>query len=100
MGRIKIEVMSWLTTECGYNKPGNLSLEEEIEDGETIGVILGRISIAHHPLAECIIDKETQGFRDYVSIVINDRLIQQLKAPGEKLRDGDTVRLFPTVEGG
>ncbi len=100
MGRVNIEVMSWLASYCGYNKPGNLILEEEITDGETVSTVMMRILCNHRPLADYVFEKDTLVFHDYVSIVINDRLIPQLRAPGEKLKDGDTVRLFPTVEGG
>ncbi len=100
MGRVKIEVMSWLASHCGYDGPGSLILEEEIKNGETVSTVMRRILVNRRPLAEYVFDKDTLDFHDYVSIVINDQLIPQLRAPGEKLKDGNTVRLFPTVEGG
>ncbi len=100
MGRIKIEVMSWLASYCGHDQPGNLILEENVTTGETIRSVMRRVSVNRRSLAECVFENDTSIFHDYVSVVVNDRLIPQLSAPGEKLRDGDVIRLFPTVEGG
>ncbi len=100
MGKITIEVMPWITTECGYNQPGNLIIEEEFKEGDTIGEIMRRISRADLRLAECLFDPTTQGIHGYISIILNNRLISQLKAPGMVLKDGDVIRLLPTIEGG
>jgi len=100
VGSVKIEVMPWITTQCGYNSPGNLIIEEEIEDGETLGSVIKRARVARRPLAECIVDPATQNVHGYISIIFNDHLISQLSAKHVRLKSGDTVRLLPTIEGG
>ena len=100
MSKVKIEVMPWITTECGYNRPGNLMIEEEIKESDTIGEVLRRISRADLRLAECLFDPTTQGIHGYISIILNNRLISQLRAPGVILKAGDVIRLLPTIEGG
>jgi molybdopterin converting factor small subunit len=100
VSKVKIEVMPWITTECGYEKQGNLMIEEEFKGGDTIGEVLRRISTTNLRLAECLFDPTTQGIHGYISIILNNRLISQLRAPGVILKDGDVIRLLPTIEGG
>ena len=100
MGKVKLEVMPWITTQCGYNSPGNLIIEEEIEGGETIAQVIGKISVKRRPLGECILDRATQAVHGYISIVLNDRLIPNTNTRNTRVRDGDVIKLFPTIDGG
>ncbi len=100
MGKVTIEVMPWITTQCGYDKPGNLLIEEEVRTGDTIDEIMKRLSTSNLRLSECLFDPGTHGIHGYISIILNNRLVPQLTAPGIKLKDGDVIRLLPTIEGG
>ncbi|MFH0847548.1 MAG: MoaD/ThiS family protein [Chloroflexota bacterium] len=97
--KVNLELMPWLTTAVGYQKPGRLLLEEEMASEATIGDVLNRVA-AREPLFSKVVFDGTGHVHGCISVVLNDRILGQIAALNVKLKDGDTIRLFPTVDGG
>ncbi len=99
MAKVKLELLPWLTTALGYDKSGRLLLEEKIEEKATIGGILNRVA-AREPQFGAVVFDKTKHIYGYISIVLNDRILGQIAALDTEIRDGDTIRLLPTIDGG
>jgi hypothetical protein len=48
--KIRLELVPWVADTCGYKGPGHLILEEQVEGGATIGILLRKIAAEHKAL--------------------------------------------------
>lgn len=99
MGSVHLEIMPWLSQALGA-EDSRLVLEEEIEEGETVGKLLARIAARHERFGELVLDAETGGLKGYVSVTFNGRLLELLEGLQTKTSDGDTIVLLPAFAGG
>ena len=75
-------------------------MEEEIEDGTTIGDLFRKLSSKYPAFSKAVFDSETNEFGGNVSVALNKRLLSLLKALDTNIGDGDSIMLFPTIAGG
>ena len=99
MGRVRLEVMPWLSHALGA-QDSRLVLEEEIEEGETVGELLTRIATRYQRFGELVLDAETGRLTGHVSLTFNGRLLELLDGLQTKMRDGDSIVLVPVFAGG
>jgi molybdopterin converting factor small subunit len=100
VGKIKLKIMPWITTECGFTDSGNLIIEEEISSSETVGSVIKKIQLGDHSLAQCLLDPITGNIRNDIVIIINEHLIPQYNIKDAHLENGDTILFLPPIEGG
>jgi molybdopterin synthase sulfur carrier subunit len=99
-GKIRLELLPWVSETCGFKRPGRLILEEEVEEGATTGALLRNLAAEHPALAEAIFDPSGERFSGSIGIVLNGRLLGLHEGLETAVRDGDTVTLFPFIDGG
>ena len=99
-GKIRLELSSWVSETCGFKRPGRLVLEEEVEEGATTGALIRRLATEHSALGEAIFDSSGEDLSGRIGIVLNGRLLGLHDGLVTAVRDGDTVTLFPFIDGG
>ena len=100
MGRIRLEILPWVSDIFGGQGAGQLVLEETIEEGATIGDLIRKLGSEHQAFGDIIFDTKTDKLSGYVMIVLNDRIVEALKGLDTNVKDGDTIRLLPVIAGG
>ena len=99
-GRVRIEVIPWLTSLLGSVASGRVILEERLPPGATVRRVLVRLGEEHPSLGNVLFDRDTGTLGWQVSVVLNDRLLELAGGLDAELRDGDTVTLLPAFQGG
>ena len=99
-GKIRLELVPWVSETCGSREPGRLILDESIEEGATIGTLLRKIASEHPAFRQAVLDPSGERLSSDVSVVLNGRLLDLLGGMNTPLRDGDTVLLLPFIDGG
>ena len=100
MGRIRLEILPWVSDVFGGQGAGQLVLEETIEEGTTIGGLLRKLASEHQTFGDIIFDTETDKLSGDVMIVLNDRVVEALKGMDTSIEDGDIIKLLPVIAGG
>ena len=100
IGTIRLEVLPGLREVFDAKGTGAVSLEEKIEKGTTVGDIIRKLAAEHHAFGDMIFDSGTQEVSGYITMVVNDRLLESLNGLDTIVKDGDVIRLFPVIAGG
>ena len=100
MGRIRLEILPWVSDVLDGQGAGHLVLEETIEEGATIGDLIRKLASEHQAFGDIIFDTKTDKLSGYVMIVLNDRIVEALKGLDTNIKDGDIIRLLPVIAGG
>ncbi len=100
MAKIRLEIRPWLSETFGSKESGVIVLEQEIQEGITMGDLLTKLAAEHQAFGGVLFDPKTQELSGYVSIVMNGQLSQTLKPLDTSLKDGDTIMLLPFIDGG
>ncbi len=99
-GRIRIEIVPWLTQSFGQKGSSRLILEEEIV--QEIGLIdfLSSLSRRYPAVGEAIFDLQSGRFFDHVNIIHNDVILGVEEAVKQTIREGDSLVFLPAYVGG
>lgn len=76
---------------------GRKTIEREFEDGATVGEVL-RALVEEYPGLDLF--DEAGELRDYLNVMKNGENVIHRQGLATPLADGDTLSLFPPVEGG
>jgi len=99
-GKIRLELLPWVTNTCGFQGAGRRILEEEIDEGATIGTLIRKMASEHPAFRKSIFVPNTEDLSGDISIVLNGRFLDLLDGLETPIKDGDTIILFPVIEGG
>jgi molybdopterin synthase sulfur carrier subunit len=70
-------------------------------EADTIGEVLEKLTQKFgRPFSDTVIDQETGNLKRFFSCMVNGKRIELLEGYDTKLKDGDSVALFPPVGGG
>ncbi len=100
MGRIRLEISSWISDAFGDQSSEQLVLEENIEEDITIGDLIRKLASKHRAFSDIIFDTKTDKLSGYVAIVLNDRIVVGLEGLSTNIKDGDIIKLLPVIAGG
>lgn len=102
MAKVRLEVLSWLTTafDKGGEPTGVLVLEEDIEEGEKVQDLLRGLVRRYPKVGKLVFDVKAGAPAEDVMIGLNGRLIQLENEAETRLTDGDKLMLFPIFQGG
>ena len=84
------------------NEPGTdwLIIENEIEDGTTIGDLLEGLASSYPGFRKVVFNPDAGEVSEQVLVVLNDELLQEPDVSESKLNDGDRVILLHVYTGG
>ena len=84
----------------GWKDAGPMILEEPIEEGESLRMLLNRLAGRMRQFRETIFDPATQSISGEFALMINDRVQSPLGGLDVKLQEGDRILFFPYLAGG
>ncbi len=96
----KVRLQFWMAGPPEGTPSGPATMEEEIQEGESLRSLLNRLAERLPQLHVPIFDPETQTLSSEMAVVINDRLDHVSQGPETKLKDGDRIFIFPYLAGG
>lgn len=101
MSKVRLEVLSQLTETLGIEGTSdNVSLEQEIEEDETVRDLLNRLATRYQPFGQVVFDIKAQKLTERVSIFFNGRNLELANGLRTKLSDGDTLTFVTPIAGG
>ncbi len=98
-GGAKVRVEFWMADRLGWDTPGPVVVEEELQGGDSLRAVLNRLAEKNSYFPEAVFDPATQSLSSEVSLILNNhtRLPQGLDTP---LKDGDRILFLPILAGG
>ncbi|MBM4333728.1 MAG: MoaD/ThiS family protein [Deltaproteobacteria bacterium] len=96
--RVKLEF--WMADRLGFDQPGPVILEEEIEEGESLRSLLTRLAERFSHFSEALFDPETQSLSSEVSIILNNQIPNPSQGLDTKLKEVDRILFLPILAGG
>ena len=77
-----------------------LIIENEIEEGATIGKLLGDLAFSYTDFRKVLYNPDAGEVSDQVLVILNDSLLQGPDVAETRLGDGDSVTLLTVYSGG
>ena len=99
MSTVRLEVLPGISEVFGAQGVGHIVLDEETEDGATVGDVVRKLATEHKAFGNTVFDAAPEKLSGYVSIVLNDRLLESLDGLDTAVKDGDVIKLFPVIAG-
>ena len=100
MARVRLEIVPWLTSNFGGQGLGRLMLEREVPEGQVLGRLLRDLAAEHQEFAKVTFDAALERPTRYVSLILNDRIVEWAEEWTTEVKDGDTLTLLPAYAGG
>jgi hypothetical protein len=100
MAKIKLKLPSWIANKLGFECPGWLTMEREVEEGTSVGDFLMGMATAYPGFREAVYSPDAGLVTEQINLVINDRLLTYREIMQTGLSDGDTLTVFPLYVGG
>ncbi len=100
MAKVRLEIVPWLTRNFGGQGLGRLVLEREVPEGQFLGKLLRELAAEHPEFARVTFDAALERPSRYVSLILNDRIIDWTEEWATEVKDGDTLILLPAYAGG
>jgi molybdopterin converting factor small subunit len=100
VAKVKLQVFSWLTTALGAKDRTSFVEVLEVQAGETVRHLFGRLAAEHQDFAKYVFDRDRQDLTGRVSVLFNDRVLELVQGLDTEIEDGDTITLIPAYAGG
>lgn len=106
-GTITLEYYSWLRKELGmaHDEPksggeGSTITSIPLQNGATVRSLLQAKAAESDSFQRLVYDLEGQRLREYVTLIVNGRVIELVGGLDRKLEPGDALLLIPGFSGG
>jgi molybdopterin converting factor small subunit len=101
MIKVSLEILAGLNETLDVNgKSDAVSLEQEIEEGETVSGLLNRLATGYPRFVQVVFDDKAQKLTERVSIFYNGRNLELANGLATELRDGDILTFVAPIIGG
>lgn len=100
MLNVNVEVMSWLKEDFGHEGLDRVFFNETVPEGYTIMNLLHKLARKYPIFAKKAFALEPKVTFDYCAIIHNGEYLLNLSELDTELKDGDTVKLNPSLYGG
>ena len=97
---VRIEVFAWLTRYVGGDGGGRMYFTEEFEAGETLLMVVRRLTRRFPDLDHVLWDVESGQVGASVEIIVNDAFMGIAHTLNSEVKDGDMITLLPAWDGG
>ncbi|MBI2864605.1 MAG: MoaD/ThiS family protein [Chloroflexi bacterium] len=99
-GKVRVEIVPWLTQSFGQKGSSRLVMEEEVGGEDTLLDLLSSMNARYPAVGEVIVDLKSGRLFAHVNVVLNDTLVANGAALDQPIRCGDTLTLLPAYVGG
>ena len=105
-GTITLEYYSWLRKELGLaddepkDREGSTVTAIPLRDGMTVRSLLAEMAAESEPFERLVYDLEGRRLREYVTLIINGRVVELAGGLDRELGPGDELLLLPGFSGG
>jgi molybdopterin converting factor small subunit len=105
-GTIRIEYYSWLRKELGVaddepkDREGSTLATIPLRDGTTVRSLLAEMAAESESFERLVYDLEDRRLREYVTLIVNGRVVELAGGLDRKLEAGDELLLLPGFSGG
>jgi molybdopterin converting factor small subunit len=100
MFSVQLEILPGLNASVGGNGVDSVIFNKEMEEGSTVGDVIRKLANEYQDFGDIFFDTQTNKLSGQVTVVLNDRLLEVLKALDTEIKHGDIIRLFPLIAGG
>jgi hypothetical protein len=100
MANVKLIIRPWLSTVMGGDEMKPLTLTEETDGNATVGGVLHGVAVKNKAFGDAVFDAGRENLSGRITIAFNGHLLGQKKDLALEVKEGDTLTLFPTIEGG
>jgi sulfur carrier protein ThiS len=100
MARVELQVYPPFSYRMSSKKVGALILQQEIDQGETLGDPLARLESSDPEAWRGIFDAQTGRMQPAVLTILNSTLLSRSDAPQTALSDGDQIAIRMAYSGG
>ena len=100
MATITLEALPWVTNYLGGTDSRRILRTHEIDEGETVTAFIRRLVDEYPRFGEVALDPESGGLGEYLTVVLNDRLLEIYDDPDPVLKPGDRLTLVASFIGG
>ncbi len=100
VGRVTVELMSWITRFVGGDGSRRRLFEEEWRPGLTVRSVLHQIGARFPQLEEALWDPKTKELAEHIEVLVNDAVLGLQHTLDSPLRDGDRITLVGAYMGG
>lgn len=100
MAKVRLIIRPWLSNVMGSDGSGPITLYEGISGNATVGRVLRGIATKNKAFGEAVFDVKTDGLSGHITIALKNHLLGEARDLDLPVEDGDTISLFPTIEGG
>jgi molybdopterin converting factor small subunit len=105
-GTITLEYYSWLRKELGLadeepkDREGSTVTTIPLRDGTTVRSLLAELAAGSERYERLVYDLEGQRLREYVTLIVNGRVVELAGGLDRELEPGDELLLLPGFSGG
>ncbi|MFC2032197.1 MoaD/ThiS family protein [Chloroflexota bacterium] len=101
MNRVRLEILSSLAETLDIGEKGNsISLEQDIEENNTVKDLLNRLATRYQRFGQVVFDVKAQKLTERANIFLNGRNLELADGLVTKLIDGDTLTFITPIVGG
>lgn len=97
---VNLEVMSWLKEHFNYKGADRFVIKESVPGGCSVMELLRMLAGRYPVFGKKAFSVKQHITFDYCAVSLNGKLITGLPGLDSKLKDGDTIKLFPHIYGG
>ncbi|HSF33991.1 MAG TPA: MoaD/ThiS family protein [Candidatus Tectomicrobia bacterium] len=99
-GHIQIDTVAWVTRFVGGNGSDRISFDLAIEPGDTVRIVLRRLSERFPQLQYALWDPESGELGEHIEVVVNGAILGVRYGLDSALKSGDRILLFGQYMGG
>jgi sulfur carrier protein ThiS len=100
MAKVQVKITPSLAGALNASGAEWLILEREIAERSTIGDLFTDIAFTDAEFRQVVFEPNTGKINDLVVVILNDKLLHDVRIPESTLNDGDIVILLPVYMGG
>ena len=94
-----LDILPWTSGKLGLG-PGKARLVEPIEEGESLGGLLARLSDRIPGFAEWVYDPPEARVHEHCTLLVNGRAFEGHGGLARSLEPGDELTILPGFSGG
>ena len=92
-GRVRIEVVTWVTKLTGGDGTQRQQFDEPVATGATVRSVLRQFSLRFPQLHEALWDRQSEDLAEHIEVLVNDTVLGISHTLDSEVKDGDRISL-------